>query len=289
MKYFKIVRLLVFCIAVVSIMATSAGIFSKSGPGSYEYESIRGRTVQIYGKGLYQHMSAEVAPQGIAQDYVTLFVGIPFLLISLILAGKGSLKGRFMLAGSLGYFCVTYLFFLVMGMYNYFFLAYAFLLGSTFFALVLTLMSFDIECILSIFQKKASIRLAGGFLLFNTFAIMLLWLNIVVPPLIDGSIYPVAVEHYTTLIVQGLDLGLLLPIGAVASILMLKKNKWGFFIGPVYLIFLSLLMLALTAKIIAMGLSGFNIIPVVFIIPVFCLIAIFLSATLLKSIVVSDT
>ena len=30
------------------------------------------------------------------------------------------------------------------------------------------------------------------------------------PPLLEGSVYPVEVQHYTTLIVQGLDLGLLL-------------------------------------------------------------------------------
>ncbi|NMB81333.1 MAG: hypothetical protein GYA14_05900 [Ignavibacteria bacterium] len=44
-------------------------------------------------------MSTEVAIQGIAQDYITLFAGVPLLLISLFLARKNSLSGLLILAG----------------------------------------------------------------------------------------------------------------------------------------------------------------------------------------------
>jgi hypothetical protein len=43
-------------------------------------------------------------------------------------------------------------------------------------------------------------------------------------------------------------------------------------------------MTALTAKIIAMGLHGYNIIPVIFIIPVFNLFAIGCAAAMIRSI-----
>jgi hypothetical protein len=118
MKQKSTVTVLGLFIALVATVATSMGIFSTGGPGNYEHTSIRGKVVAIYGKGLYKHMSAEVAPQGIAQDYVTLFIGVPLLLISLFLARSGSLKGRFWLAGTLAYFLVTYLFYTVRSMYN---------------------------------------------------------------------------------------------------------------------------------------------------------------------------
>src|SRR5690606_12235855 len=91
---------------------------------------------------VYRHMSAEVAPQGIAQDYVTLFAGVPLLIIALFYARRGLIRGRLFLAGVLGYFLVTYLFYLVMGMYNYLFLVYTALLGLSFFAFLLTMFSF---------------------------------------------------------------------------------------------------------------------------------------------------
>lgn len=110
MKSIKSITILVSVIALFAVIATTKGIFSTGGPGPYQIETVRGDTVTVYGKGLYRHMSIDVAPQGIAQDYVTLFIGIPFLLLSLYLARTGSLKGRLLLAGVLGYFLVTYLF-----------------------------------------------------------------------------------------------------------------------------------------------------------------------------------
>ncbi|HBC91336.1 MAG TPA: hypothetical protein DCZ10_00120, partial [Pelotomaculum sp.] len=240
MKQTKTISILVFCIAVIAAAAAAVGIFSHQGPGAYEYESIRGQTITIYGKGLYQHMSAEVAIQGIAQDYVTLFIGVPLLLIALFAARKGSISGRFLLAGTLGYFLVTYLFYLVMGMYNPLFLAYAFLMGASFFAFTLTMLSFDVNKLPLFFAVNTPVKFAGGFLIFNAFSIALLWLSIVVPPLITGIIYPKELEHYTTLIVQGLDLGLLLPLAAVSGVLLIRKIPSGYLLGPVYFIFLSL-------------------------------------------------
>ena len=100
MKTQRIITLLVLCIVVFSLVATAAGIFSNEGPGPYEHTSVRGETVLIYGNGIYQHMSAEVAPQGIAQDVITMFLGIPLLLIGLYFSQKGSLRGRILLAGT---------------------------------------------------------------------------------------------------------------------------------------------------------------------------------------------
>lgn len=278
------ISILVFFIMVMSLLATITGIFTNQGPGPYEYESIRGQIVNIYGKGLYQHMSAEVAIQGIAQDYVTLFIAIPLLVLSLFLARKGSLKGRFLLAGTLGYFLVTYLFYLIMGMYNPLFLAYTSLMGASFFAFIMTLQSFDLNELPTLFPTNTPRKFPGIFLIFNALAIAFLWLSAVIPPLLDGTIYPKSLEHYTTLIVQGMDLGLLLPLAAVSGFLLIQKKPLGYLSGPVYLVFLSLLMTALTAKIIGMGIMGYNIIPVIFIIPTINLLAIICSLLILRNI-----
>ena len=271
-------------IVLLAIIAASLGIFSTGGPGPYEIETVRGETVTVHGQGLYKHMSMDVAPQGIAQDYITLFLAVPLLLVSLVWARKGSVKGRFLLAGTLGYFLVTYLFYLVMGMYNILFLGYAALLALSFFAFIQTLLSFEVGHLVGHFEKSTPTKFAGGFLIFNSVAIGFMWLGVVVPPLLDGTIIPQQVEHYTTLIVQGLDLGLLLPLAFVSGWLFIKKRPFGYLLAPVYLVFLSILMTALTAKVIAMGLLGQNIIPAIVIIPLFALIAIGCSILIFKNI-----
>lgn len=285
MKNRNILTTLVIIIVITSAIASITGILSKNGPGVYEYETIRGKTVEIYGKGVYQHMTADVAIQGIAQDYVTFFLAIPFLLFALWWYRKGSLKGHFLLAGTLGYFFVTYLFYTVMGMYNYLFLLYLVLLCCSFFGLFISMVSINLSNLPTSFSVKAPVRFAGGFLIFNSIAIALLWLEMIIPPLLDGTIYPDALNHFTTLIVQGLDLGLLLPVCFVSGWLLIKKESLGYLSGTVYLVFLSFLMTALVAKIIAMAINGVNVIPVIFIIPAINLITIKCAVLMIKNII----
>lgn len=284
MKNKKVISVLVIVVAIIAIIAASSGIYSHGGNGQYDYQSIRGKTVTIYGDGLYRHMSADVAIQGIAQDYVTLFLAVPLLLISLIFAIKGSLRFRFLLAGILNYFLLTYLFYLEMAMYNEMFLAYVILTGTSFFSFVLLLLNFDIQKLPVLFNSNIPVKFIGGFLIFNSIVIALLWLSVVIPPLIDRSVIPDAVQHYTTLTVQGLDLALFLPISFISGFLLIKKKPFGYLMSTVTLVFLSILMTALTAKIIAMALTGVNVIPAVFIIPSILTISIVCSLLLLKNI-----
>lgn len=284
MRNQRTVTFLSLIIVLLAIVAASTGIFSSEGPGAYEIETVRGDTVTVYGRGVYKHMSVDVAPQGVAQDYVTLFVGVPLLIISLVWARKNSVKGRFTLGGVLGYFLVTYLFYLVMTMYNVLFLVYVALLGASFFAFTLTLYSFDLPKIPEYFRESAPRKLTSSFLIFSSMAIGLMWLGVVAPPLFDGSVIPPEVEHYTTLIVQGLDLALLLPLAYVSGWLFYRQKPMGYLMAPVYVIFLSILMMALTAKIIFMGLLGQSILPAIIFIPLFALTAIYCSVSIIRSI-----
>ncbi len=284
MEHQRAISILVLLIAVASGIAAAAGIFSGGGPGPFELETVRGTTVTIHGQGLYRHMSWDVAVQGIGQDVVTLFIAVPALLAALVFARRGSVRARLLLAGVLGYFHVTYLFYLVMGAYNPLFLVYAALAGMSFFGLALSLLGFDLVRLPKAYQPTAPTRLAGGFLIFNTVAIALMWLGVVVPPLLDGSIYPAEVQHYTTLIVQGLDLGLLLPLCMVTAILLLRGRPMGYLLAPVYLVFLSFLMTALVAKIIGMGLVGAEIVPAVFVIPTILIVTIGTTVALFRKI-----
>jgi hypothetical protein len=265
---------LVVGIILLSMGATIAGIFSREGPGPYEIQSIRGMTVPIHGTGIYQHMSRELAPQGIAQDAVTLLLGVPALLISLFLSRRNSLRGKLCLTGVLGYFMVTYFLYLVMTMYSSLFLVYTALCSFSFYAFILMLHSFRLEQLAASVHPGLPSRWMGGFLILIACAMGLLWLKVVVPPLVSGTI-PVEVEHYTTLVVQGIDLAILLPGTFISGMLLIRRSPLGLLLGPVCLIFLTLLLAALTAKIIVMTLSGAEVgFPVLMIIPLFWVCAI---------------
>jgi hypothetical protein len=276
-------------IAVAAAFAAAIGIFSDAGPGPREHQSVRGETVPIYGYGPYRHMSADVAVQGIGQDYVTLFIAVP-LLVGVAVATlrregtrpAGSLRRRLLLAGITGYFFVTYLFYMLMGTYNYLFLVYLVLAGSAFFALARILLSIDSSALAASVDTSAPTGISGLFLMVNAVLIALMWLGVVVPPLLDGTIYPEGLDHYTTMVVQGLDLSILLPLSLISGVLLRRRTPLGLVLGPTYLVFLALLMTALSAKIIAMAITGVNVIPAVFIIPAINSVTIVLAVTLFR-------
>lgn len=232
MKHQKTISLLVLGIILLSFVASIFGIFSNQGNGQYAFQTLRGDTVSIYGRGLYHYDSVTAVAQGIAQDIVTLVLGIPLLIVSLFLARKGLLKGRLLLTGTLGYFLYTYISYTFLWMFNPFFLIYVLLMSASFFALTLSMMSFDIEHMSSSFKEKLPVKFIGGFQIFFAVAICLMWLGKIVPSVMEGTT-PAGLEHYTTLVIQGMDLGFIVPIAFVSGVLLLKRSNFGYLLSSV--------------------------------------------------------
>jgi hypothetical protein len=283
MKHKSIITTIVLLIALLSGIVAYTGIFSSGGPGPSSYTSVRGEEVILYGKGVYKDMSAEVAPQGIAQDVVTLFIAVPLLLITLWHYRKGSLRAKVLLTGIVGYFLLTYCFYTLMAMYNQLFLIWVILLSLSFFGFILLYKSLDGRELARNIHEKYPAKFTGAFLMFTAVMISLLWLSIVLPSALDGTV-PVQAEHYTTLVVQALDLAIALPASFIAGILLYMKRDAGYALGSVYIVFLTLQMTALSAKIIAMAGLGYNVIPVIFIIPAVNIVSLICLMTTSKNI-----
>lgn len=258
MKYSKPISLLVLFIFFLSIVASSYGIFSNQGHGKYEFKSINDQNIMIYGKGLYRHDSVSMAAQAIGQDFVTLFLGIPLLLLSLYLSRNGQLKGRLLLTGTLGYFLYTYVSYSFLSTYNSFFLLYVLLMAASFFAFLLAMMSFDISKLPMFFNEKLPVKFIGGFLLFASFLFGLMWLGKTVPPLINQTI-PDGLEHYTTLVIQALDLGFVVPVGILSGIFLIKRKPFGYLLAPVMIIKEITLLTALTAMVFVQIHAGISV------------------------------
>lgn len=255
MKFRRALTILTVCVSVLSLIATVCGIFTKNGPGEHEFKTIFGQIVTIYGKGIYGNNTVAAAMQAIPQDIVTLALGIPLLIISLAMARKGGLKGNILLAGSFGYFLITYMMYTFIAMYNRLFLVYVLLMSASLFGFILALLNFDLEKLSLSYNKKLPIRFAGGYLILSASIIGLLWLARVLPTLINGSI-PAEVELGTTLTVQAFDLAFFLPGMFISGLLLIKRNVYGFLLAPVSTISNALIMIALLSKGISMQMAG---------------------------------
>lgn len=284
MRFKRVISILVVCIITLSLAAALFGLLSNNGQGQYEFKSIHGELVKIYGKGIYKYDSVTVASQAIAQDVVTLFLGIPLLIFSLILARRGLIKGRLLLAGTLGYFLYTYASYSFLSMYNPLFIVYVLLLSGSFFAFSLTMMSFDIANLSNYFNPKLPVRFIGGFLIILSVMIGLMWLGRIVPPLLNNS-FPQGLEHYTTLVIQALDIGFILPTGIISGVLILKRRAFGYLLSSVIIIKGITLLTAITAMIIGQALAGVKMNQLeVMIFPIFNLVVIYCLVLIMKNI-----
>lgn len=280
----KTITVLSVLIALFAGMASYVGITSTQGRGMFEFQSIYGQAVSVYGKGIYQYMSVPAAVSQIAQDKVTLFLGIPLFLISLYLFRKNSLKGKILLSGTLIYFFTTYMFNMASTIFNSLFLVYVAITGLSFFALILTLMSFERNKMNSYFSDKLPVKFIGGFLMFGAIATAGSWLGIVMPAVTGGK-YPLELGHYTTMVVQAFDLSIYLPISFLSGFFIFRKKQIGYLMAPVYLIFLVILMASVTAKVFSVNASGIAVNPQqLFIFPIFTLISVICSYLVFKNI-----
>ena len=85
-----------------------AGLWPGDG-APYPLTNFRGEQVTINARGLYYWDTVSSAAQMQANDLVTLVLGLPLLAVSFWLALRGSLRGRLLLTGTLGFFLYTYM------------------------------------------------------------------------------------------------------------------------------------------------------------------------------------
>ncbi|KNY29323.1 hypothetical protein [Pseudobacteroides cellulosolvens] len=254
MKYSKYISILVIFIVALSLLACLWGIITNSNEklGEYDFKSIRGETIKINGSGLYRYESADQKLSLKVHDPITLFLGVPLLIISLILALKRNIKGRLLLTGTLGYFLYTYISYAFLRMYNELFLVYVMLMSASTIAFILCMMSFDIEKFCSYVKPKMPIRFIGGYQILLAAGLMTTWLPGIMDSLANGN-PPIDLDHYNSLGYEALDLGFIVPALIISAILVLKRKPLGYLLSSV------IIMLSISMNLLISVLTVFQV------------------------------
>jgi len=236
--YRKIVYLNSIIIAFLTIIAASSGLLWK---------------------GLYKNDTVSVMSMAMGQDLVTLVICVPILLASCYLISRGSIRGRLMWMGlmwmgALFYFTYTYAVASFMVSYNQLFLIYVALFSISLYTFLAGLLSLDVENIKASFSRAVTIKIAAVFSVIMGVLLALMWLQMIIASLLTGS-DPSALTGYTTLVVQAMDLGVIVPAAIAAGLLLLKGNEWGYALTSIVLIKASLLGTAILSMIVFMALN----------------------------------
>ncbi|WP_082790149.1 hypothetical protein [Paenibacillus sp. GM2] len=253
--YNKKVDYLSIAIAILAAIISAISLFYNHPINIGEQvETVGGQIVKLYGRGIYHNDSLSMAVQAKGQDLVTLFLGVPFLVYSLYLSRKNSFLGRFYLTGTLAYFLYTYVIYSFAGSYNPFFILYVVITGLSFFAFIACMTSFELPKLKDKFSEKLPIKYLGISNVVFACLIAFNWLSRLTPKSL--SIY---LEHYTTLPIQAMDLGIVLPVIVFSAVMLMKKQPWGYLLMPIMTMKILTLLIALDAMILFMCLNGVEV------------------------------
>lgn len=241
-------------IGLLGLFAASMGLFYQTSGEPYTFTNHRGEAVMINGHGLYYYDTVSMAAQQKGNDIVTLAVGLPLLAVSTLLAFRGSLRGRLLLTGILGFFLYTYMSMSMLTSFNTLFLVYVALFALSLYAFILSIMSFDLVELPRHFSERLPRGWIAGLLFVIGGFLSLAWLGKIAPPLLQ-NLTP-ALENTTTFVIQAMDLGLIVPLAILAGILLLRRNAWGYLLAAIFVMKAIALGLAVSAMVVSMTLAG---------------------------------
>jgi hypothetical protein len=217
-------------IFVLTLVAAMTGVWHATGT-PYPLTTFRGEEVTINARGLYYWDTVSMVAQMQANDLVTLILGLPLLAISFWLTLRGSLRGRLLLAGTLGFILYTYITMAFGAHYNVLFLVYVALFSLSLFAFVLVMMSFDIEGLPAHFSENLPRGWISGLLFFAAAFLSLAWLGRIAATFTPGAIP--ALENTTSMFIQAMDLGIIVPVCVLSGVLLLRRRPWGYLLASV--------------------------------------------------------
>lgn len=219
------------------------------------FTSIRGEVVELYSKGIYSNDSYDAALQVIAQDLISVFIGLPLLIIGLALYKKGNFKGFLIITGTIGYILYTYLSYSFGLFYNNFFLLYVLLMSLSLFLIVMLLRSVDLDKIPACFRTKTPVKFFGILLILLSSLFLIVWMARIVPSFI-GDYSGLHQQHYSTLSIQVIDLGIEIPLGFLAGTLILMRKPMGYLLTSVMLFKYFTLFLTIMNMVLVQHLGG---------------------------------
>lgn len=221
---------LVPAIILLTLLATLAGLLPGEGQ-PFAITNFRGEVVTINARGLYYWDTVSSAAQMQANDLVTLALGLPLLAISFWLTLRGSLRGRLLMTGTLGFILYTYITMCFGAAYNKFFLVYVALSSLSLFAFILSMMSFDLKTLPTHFSETLPRGWIAGLLFFAAAFLSLAWLGRIAATFAPNAIP--ALENTTSMFIQAMDLGLIVPLCVMSGILLLRRRAWGYLLASI--------------------------------------------------------
>ncbi len=235
--------------AVLTAVASALGVF---GRGSGTFESVvssRGEAYEMAVDGVYANSSRALVAEGLGWDVFTLLAVVPALALVGWWVSRGSLGGLFAAAGLLGYLVYMYLEYAVTWAFGPMFPLHVAILAVSTAGLLAVSSELAGAELGQRFGERFPRRAYAGLTVAMAVILSLLWAARIATGL-AADVPELAGE--TTMTVQALDLGLVVPISAVLAVAVLVRSRPGMVAATSFMV----LFVAMSAAIGSMMISA---------------------------------
>ena len=255
MKPNSVFNWLVPLIAVLALALAGIGIFSQTDDTPFEFITVHGKTIEMYGNGIYRNDSLFAGALFRGTDVVTLFVCIPLLLVGFFQYRRRSLRGSILFVSMLVYFLyvgVTYTFSVA---FNSLFLVYTALFSASLFAAIIALTSFNAQDLADHVISGMPHRGIAIFMFVAGLGTLMLWLSELIGPITTGQA-PANLGPYTTMFTHGFDSAVITPATVVTGIFLLKRKPLGYLFAAPLLILCTIIGVEVIVQTISQAMVG---------------------------------
>jgi hypothetical protein len=208
----------------------------------------------------YARETPNWAAQAVGQDWVDLVLAAPWLIVSGVVALRGSRRALFTLAGGFAYTVYELVIYAFDIHFNSLFLVYCAALGLSSFALAGIAVRLVREDVTSWYLQPIPTRAVGIFLTAVGALFAAAWLGDIVPAIARGTApQAIADAGLVTNPVHVLDLSVVLPIHVIAGISLVRRRPAGHALGPIVLAFDVLMAASIAGMMLVMRQRGFNV------------------------------
>jgi hypothetical protein len=222
-------------VAALAAIGAACGMFLRGDLTTIPFTTIRMEPVEMVASGLYRFNGLAVASEGVGWDAVTLFLVAPALLLTVPGVWRGGLRARLLAAGLLVYFLyqgLEYAMFLAFGPLFPIHVATFAIAGS---ALAVLTPTFDLgQVAASVDVGRFPRRAVAGLGVFMALLLGAMWLPMVLMNLTATTVD--ALDGATTLVVQALDLGFLVPLGIFTAVVVWRRAAVGYLLASVVVV-----------------------------------------------------
>jgi hypothetical protein len=210
----------------------------------------------LFINGLYRDNPAFVA-QARGQDFVSLVVVLPALIITAFLAQRGSFRAWLLWLGGLVYLVYTYTVAAFDVKFNLLFLVYVGLLGCALYALIGGLVTVNMAGTRVHFTNKAPVKAVSIYLAALAVLFYFMWLSEIIPALVAGRV-PQSIQDIgtPTNAVHVLDMAWILPAFGITAVSLWRKQALGCTLAGTLLSYAVFLILAILGMAIFMIREG---------------------------------